>query len=86
MNRPQSKAAGSLKPVTGTYTVPKNRLEKIAASHAFDAAWDNAIQKAVQQWGPTNEVKVDVQYRARIDIWNPGGVGWCAVTLIPGSG
>ena len=85
MSRPQSKAAGSLKPITGTYTVPKAQREHIAASHAFDAAWHNAIQKAAQDWGASaNGTKVEVRYQARIDIWNPGGVGWCGVTIIPG--
>jgi hypothetical protein len=76
--------APTLRPVTGTFSVPKNRREMIPASHAFDAAWTNALEKAVAQWGPTNDVKVEVQYRARIDIWNPGGIGWCSVTLVPG--
>jgi hypothetical protein len=84
MSRPP-KPAGSLRPITGTYTVPKNRRDTIAASHAFDAAWANALQTAKQKWGnEANGTKVEVQLRARIDIWNPGGIGWCSVTFIPG--
>jgi hypothetical protein len=87
MSRPQSKAAGSLRPITGTYTVPRAQRQKIAASVAFDFAWHNAVEKAADTWGPAADgTKVEVQYRARIDIWNPGGVGWCSVTLIPGGG
>ena len=87
MSRPRSTADGrsSLKPITGTFTVPAARKEKIPASHAFDAAWDNALAKAAKDWGVAgNRTVVSVQYKARIDIWNPGGIGWCSVTLLPG--
>jgi hypothetical protein len=73
----------SRKPVTGTYTVPKNRREKISASDAFDAAWERALDSAQKQWGPTAQVRVDVSFRARIDVWNPGGIGMCSVVLTP---
>jgi len=85
MSRPQSKATGSLRPITGTYTVPKPQRQRIAASSAFDLAFHDAVHKAAEAWGvAANGTKVEVQYRARIDIWNPGGVGWCSVTLKPG--
>jgi hypothetical protein len=73
----------SLKPVVGTYTVPKDRRAKISASAAFDVAWERALVKAADAWGPTAQVRVDVSYRARIDVWNPGGIGMCSVVLTP---
>jgi len=82
-----ARSTQQFKPVTGTYTVPKNLRAKAVPSHVFDLAWQNAIEKAVAQWGVAgNGTKVEVRYQARIDIWNPGGIGWCGVTLIPGGG
>jgi hypothetical protein len=76
-----------LKPVTGTFNVPKDRRDTYPPSRAFDEAWRKALDKAAKQWGvAANGTQVDVHYRARIDVWNPGGVGWCSVTLAPGGG
>jgi hypothetical protein len=75
------------RPVTGTYTVKKSgRDTHIRPSEAYDAAWKDALDKAAKKWGVAGtlvQVKVRVEYGARIDITNPGGVGVCTVTLIP---
>lgn len=79
-------AAQRRKPVTGTFNVPRNRRDRIAASEAFDRAWENALTKAARAWAPDGgevRVDVDVSYRARVDVWNPGGIGVCSVTLTP---
>jgi LytS/YehU family sensor histidine kinase len=83
MSAQRARNPSELKPVTGTYTVPRALRQTAVPSHVFDIAFRNAVEKATQQWGPTNQVTVDIQYRARIDIWNPGGVGWCSVKLTP---
>jgi hypothetical protein len=80
-------AESTLRPVTGTYTVKKTGRDiGIRPSEAFDAAWQNALDRAARAWGEPGkpvQVKVRVEYGARIDITNPGGVGVCTVTLIP---
>jgi hypothetical protein len=75
------------KPVTGTFNVPKDRRESYPASHAFDEAWARALRRAAEQWrnedGSEAQVRVRVEYTARVDVWNPGGIGVCGVTLTP---
>lgn len=80
-------AAKKLPPVTGEYRVtPSARRRTIAASTAFNAAWRDALKKGAAAWGEKGKevnVQVGVRYDARIDVWNPGGIGICSVTLTP---
>jgi hypothetical protein len=80
-------AKRKLPPVTGEYRVtPSPRRRTITASTAFNNAWRDALKKAAAEWGEKGRevhVDVDVRYTARIDVWNPGGIGVCGVTLTP---
>jgi hypothetical protein len=71
------------KPVTGNYKPRSSERLEITPSAGFDRAFRVALAKAAQQWGSPNEVAVDVHMRARIDIWNPGGVGMYSIILDP---
>ncbi|MFN2627829.1 MAG: hypothetical protein ABR569_04230 [Gaiellaceae bacterium] len=72
-----------LKPVTGTYKPRAAERLEITPSAGFDRAFKVALEKAREQWGAPNEVAVNIHTQARIDIWNPGGVGMYMVTLSP---
>lgn len=72
-----------LKPVTGTYKPRKTERVEVTPSAGFDRAFKAALEKAREQWGAPNEVAVHVHTQARIDIWNPGGVGMYMVILSP---
>jgi hypothetical protein len=79
----------SLPPITGTYPpegISKD-LREIPAHVGFDLAWNDAIELAKAAWhkegDPRIEVPVTVEYNARIDIWNPGGIGQYQVKITP---
>ena len=79
-----------LGPITGTFPPEGDDrdMKEIDPHEGFNQAWANALDQAAREWHkegePRVEIPVTVEYRARIDIWNPGGVGWCSVTLKPG--
>jgi hypothetical protein len=84
-------AIEGLGPITGTF--PKDRmsddqLRDIPAHVGFDEAWKDAIAQAEREWHRPGqgrvEIPVTVEYHARIDIWNPGGIGQYGVKITPG--
>ncbi len=83
-------AIEGLGPITGTF--PKERmsdeeLREIPAHEGFDQAWKDAIAQAEQAWHAPGqdrvEIPVTIEYQARIDIWNPGGIGQYGVKITP---
>ena len=83
-------AIEGLGPITGTW--PKDRLgddelQEIPAHVGFDQAWKDAIAQAEKAWHEPGqgrvEITVTVEYFARIDIWNPGGIGQYGVMITP---
>ena len=83
-------AIEELGPITGTF--PKERMKdedllKLSAHEGFDQAWKDAIEKAGRAWHSSGEDRVEipvtVEYEARIDIWNPGGIGQYSVKITP---
>jgi hypothetical protein len=79
-----------LGPISGTFPPEDAAHERpldIPAHEGFDKAWEDAIKQAESQWhkkgDPPISVVVKVEYSARIDIWNPGGVGQYVVTISP---
>lgn len=79
-----------LGPITGIF--PKDRmsddqLRELHAHEGFDQAWKDAIAQAEKEWHRPGEdrieIPVTVEYQARIDIWNPGGIGQYAVKITP---
>jgi len=78
-----------LGPITGTYPPEgeDRRVKEIAPHEGFDQAWRSALDQAAKQWHkegePRVEIPVTVEYRARIDIWNPGGIGQYHVIITP---
>jgi hypothetical protein len=84
-------ATEGLGPITGTF--PKERMEyedlqEIPPHEGFNQAWKDALDQAAKAWHKDGEPKVEipvrVEYLARIDIWNPGGIGQYGVKIIPG--
>jgi hypothetical protein len=84
-------ATEGLGPITGTF--PKERMEyedlqEIPPHEGFNLAWKDALDQAAKAWHMDGESKVEipvrVEYLARIDIWNPGGIGQYGVKIIPG--
>jgi hypothetical protein len=83
-------AIDGLGPITGTF--PKDRLgddelREIPAHEGFNQAWKDAIAQAETAWHEPGqdrvEITVAVEYFARIDIWNPGGIGQYGVKITP---
>ena len=83
-------AIEGLDPITGTF--PKERMKdedllELPAHEGFDQAWKDAIAQAEKAWHspgqPRVEIPVTIEYEARIDIWNPGGIGQYNVKITP---
>jgi hypothetical protein len=78
-------------PITGIF--PKDRLSddelrELPAHEGFNQAWKDALDQAETAWHtpgePRVEIPVTVEFLARIDIWNPGGIGQYGVKITPG--
>ncbi len=83
-------AIEGLDPITGKF--PKepmgdDQLRELPAHEGFDQAWKDAIAQAETAWHRPDqdrvEIPVTVEYVARIDIWNPGGIGQYSVKITP---
>ena len=79
-----SSEPGRFAPITGTYKPPRMLRGKIPTSVGFNRAFSDALKRAANTWEKPNSVAVKVEYRAQIDVWNPGGVGAYIVVLTPG--
>ena len=86
-------AMEGLGPITGTW--PKERLgddelREIPAHEGFNQAWRDALEQAERAWHTKGadrvEIPVTVEFLARIDIWNPGGIGQYGVKITPAGG
>jgi hypothetical protein len=78
-------------PITGDFPtdhLSDEELREIPAHVGFDEAWRDAIKQAEKKWhkvgDPKDEIWVKVDYRARVDITNPGGIGHYQVIITPG--
>jgi hypothetical protein len=71
-------------PITGIFE-PGSRDEilKTPARVGFDQAWQDAIRQAEEQWRSEDveSIEVTVEYEARLDFWNPGGIGQYKVKI-----
>jgi hypothetical protein len=81
----------NLPPVTGTYPEDSDREVAEIPPHAgFDLALANAVARAAETWHEkgTDPIKVwaKVDFYARVDIYNPGGIGQYGAKLTPTSG
>jgi hypothetical protein len=82
-------AVERLGPITGEFP-PKgakddDRPPEIEPHEGFNKAWDDALNQAAanSDWRAEQPVWVNVEFQARIDIWNPGGIGHYLVVLTP---
>jgi hypothetical protein len=78
----------NLPPITGTF--PKddtNDVRDIPPHEGFNEAWRDVLDQAAEAWHEKGadpiEVPVKVELFARIDIWNPGGIGQYHVKVTP---
>jgi hypothetical protein len=79
----------SRQPITGTYEPDsKNTVLEIPPHVGFDKAWDDAIEQAERHWRSEEEesIPITVELEARLDFWNPGGIGQYRVKITPGGG
>jgi hypothetical protein len=79
-----------LGPITGTFPkepMSDDELRELSAHEGFDQAWNDAVAQAARKWHEPGqdrvEIRVTVEYFARIDIWNPGGIGQYGVKITP---
>jgi hypothetical protein len=79
----------SRQPITGIYEPEsKSTLLETPPHIGFDKAWRDALDQAEQQWRSEEEesIPVTVELEARLDFWNPGGIGQYKVKVTPGGG
>lgn len=77
---------GKPEPVVGTYKPPEGERQHFSATMGFDRAMKAALDEAACQWPKPAEFHVRVHFEARVDVWNPGGIGAYAVILDPTGG
>jgi len=79
----------NLPPITGTF--PKDGdprdVRELSPHEGFDQAWKDVLDQAAEAWHRKGEDPVEIPVRvelfARIDIWNPGGIGQYRVKVTP---
>lgn len=74
---------GRKEEITGTFTPAEDERLTIQPHEGFDRAWQDALEQAAKRWAGKAETPVRVRYRARIDVWNPGGIGQYKVVITP---
>jgi hypothetical protein len=78
-----SSEPGRFAPITGTFKPPRMLRGTLPQSIGYNRAFANALKQAARTWEKPSSVTVDVEFRAQIDVWNPGGVGAYIVVLNP---
>jgi hypothetical protein len=78
-------------PITGEHEPEsKSALLETPPHVGFDKAWADAIDRAGRQWrsedDPEESIEVTVELQARLDFWNPGGIGQYKVKITPAGG
>ena len=79
----------SRQPITGTYEPDSRKTVLELPPHVgFDRALDDAIDRAAREWrseGDAEEsIEVTIELEARLDFWNPGGIGQYKAKITPG--
>lgn len=75
------------KPIVGTFTPDtRNDILETPPHVGFDRAWEDALEQADKSWrrGGDESIDVTVELEARLDFWNPGGIGQYKVKIDPG--
>jgi hypothetical protein len=64
-------------PIVGVFEPGRNDILKTPAHDGFDRAWEDALEQADRTWRRDTEetIEVTVEMEARLDFWNPGGIG-----------
>jgi hypothetical protein len=75
-------------PIVGVFEPDRNDILKTPAHVGFDRAWEDALDKADKTWRRETEesIEVTVEMEARLDFWNPGGIGQYRIKVSEGSG
>jgi hypothetical protein len=78
---PESRA-----PITGVYEPPEDERLRTPPHTGFDKAWEDAIDQADRSWRREEKesIEVTVEFEARLDFWNPGGIGQYRVKISEG--
>jgi hypothetical protein len=82
----------NLPPVTGTWPPDEEHrdLEKIPPHEGFDNAIQDAVDRAAAAWHKSGDDPIKVwalvELYARVDIYNPGGIGQYGAKLTPKPG
>jgi len=78
--------SNSRDPIIGRFEpTSKDDFLDTPAHVGFDRAWQDALDQAGKNWRrqEQEEIEVTVEYEARIDFWNPGGIGQYSVKITP---
>jgi hypothetical protein len=69
---------GGREPITGIFEPDSRKALLDTPPHVgFDKALKNALDQVDEQWRTKDEesFEVKIELEARLDFWNPGGVG-----------
>jgi hypothetical protein len=75
-------------PIVGVFEPGRNDILKTPAHAGFDRAWEHALEQVDEKWRRDTEemIEVTVELEARLDFWNPGGIGQYRVKVSEGPG
>ena len=75
-------------PIVGVYEPERDSIMKTPAHVGFDRAWEDALRQVDETWRREAEetIEVTVELEARLDYWNPGGIGQYRVKVSEGPG
>ena len=71
-------------PIVGEFSPDtRNDILETPPHIGFDRAWEDALGKADKSWrrGEDESIEVTVELEARLDFWNPGGIGQYRVKI-----
>jgi hypothetical protein len=73
-------------PITGIFEPESSSAVLETPAHiGFEKALDDAVDQADRQWRTKDEesIEVTIELEARLDFWNPGGIGQYRAKITP---
>jgi hypothetical protein len=76
-------------PIIGVFEPAQDDRLRTPPHTGFDKAWEDALDQVDRSWRREEKesIEVTVELEARLDFWNPGGIGQYRVKIseAPGS-